>query len=92
MSRLAVRHQPSEKWAMTDRMSELRVSAKDLEGARVLSVDGVLDATTYVVLRDAIVKAGYEPTDMSPEDFSAFLHAEADRYAEAVKAAKIEPE
>ena len=42
--------------------------------------------------RDAIVKAGYEPTDMSPEDFSAFLHAEAERYAEAVKAAKIEPE
>jgi tripartite-type tricarboxylate transporter receptor subunit TctC len=42
--------------------------------------------------RDAIVKAGYEPTDMSPEDFSAFVHAEAERYAEAVKAAKIDPE
>ncbi len=41
---------------------------------------------------DAIVKAGYQPTDMSPQDFSAFLHAEAARYAEAVKAAKIEPE
>jgi anti-anti-sigma regulatory factor len=60
MSRLAVRHQPSEKWAMTDRMSELRVSAKDLEGARVLSVDGVLDASTYVALRDAIVKAALD--------------------------------
>jgi tripartite-type tricarboxylate transporter receptor subunit TctC len=42
--------------------------------------------------RDAIVKAGYQPTDMSPEEFSAFLRAEAARYAEAVKAAKIEPE
>ncbi len=41
---------------------------------------------------DAIVKAGYQPTDMSPQEFSAFLHAEAARYAEAVKAAKIEPQ
>jgi len=41
---------------------------------------------------DAIVKAGYQPTDMSPEEFTAFLHAEAARYAEAAKAAKIEPE
>ncbi len=41
---------------------------------------------------DAIVKAGYQPTDMSPEEFSSFLHAEFGRYAEAVKAAKIEPE
>jgi tripartite-type tricarboxylate transporter receptor subunit TctC len=43
-------------------------------------------------LANAIVKAGYEPTDMSPEEFAAFLHAEAARYAEAVKAAKIEPQ
>jgi tripartite-type tricarboxylate transporter receptor subunit TctC len=42
--------------------------------------------------RDAIMKAGYQPADMSPEEFTAFLHAEAARYAEAVKAAKIEPE
>jgi tripartite-type tricarboxylate transporter receptor subunit TctC len=41
---------------------------------------------------DAIEKAGYEPTDMSPAEFTAFLHAEAARYAEAVKAAKIEPQ
>ncbi len=60
MSRLAVRHQPSEKWAMTDRMSELRVRANDVEGARVLTVEGVLDATTYVVLREAIVKAALD--------------------------------
>ena len=41
---------------------------------------------------DALVKAGYQPTDMSPEEFAAFLHAEEARYAEAVKAAKIAPE
>jgi tripartite-type tricarboxylate transporter receptor subunit TctC len=41
---------------------------------------------------DAIEKAGYEPTDMSPPDFAAFLHAEVERYAEAVRAAKIEPQ
>jgi len=29
---------------------------------------------------------------MSPEEFVAFLHAEEARYAEAVKAAKVEPE
>jgi tripartite-type tricarboxylate transporter receptor subunit TctC len=42
--------------------------------------------------RDALVKVGYQPSDMSPEEFTAFLHAEVARYAEAAKAAKIEPE
>jgi tripartite-type tricarboxylate transporter receptor subunit TctC len=41
---------------------------------------------------EAIVKAGCEPTDMSPAEFTAFLHAEAERYAQAVKATKIEPQ
>jgi tripartite-type tricarboxylate transporter receptor subunit TctC len=40
----------------------------------------------------AIVKAGYEPSDMSPAEFGAFLHAEAKRYAQAVQAAHIEPQ
>ena len=43
-------------------------------------------------VRQSIVKVGYEPTDMSPEEFGVFLHAEAKRYAEAVRAAKIEPQ
>jgi tripartite-type tricarboxylate transporter receptor subunit TctC len=43
-------------------------------------------------VRDAIVRAGYEPADMSPGEFAAFLHAEAERYAQAVKAAKVEPQ
>jgi tripartite-type tricarboxylate transporter receptor subunit TctC len=43
-------------------------------------------------VRQGIVQAGYEPSDMSPAEFESFLHAEAGRYAEAVKAAKIEPQ
>jgi tripartite-type tricarboxylate transporter receptor subunit TctC len=43
-------------------------------------------------VREAIIRAGYVPTDMSPDAFAQFLHAEADRYAQAVKAAKIEPQ
>ena len=43
-------------------------------------------------VRQSIVKVGYEPTDMSPEEFGVFMHAEAQRYAEAVRAAKIEPQ
>jgi tripartite-type tricarboxylate transporter receptor subunit TctC len=56
-----------------------------------------LNAAIRAVLKDpavgdAIIKAGYEPSDMSPTEFAAFLHAEADRYAQAVTAAKIEPQ
>jgi tripartite-type tricarboxylate transporter receptor subunit TctC len=43
-------------------------------------------------VRQSIVQVGYEPTDMSPDEFGDFLHAEADRYAESVRAAKIEPQ
>jgi tripartite-type tricarboxylate transporter receptor subunit TctC len=43
-------------------------------------------------VRQGIVQAGYEPTDMSPAEFAAFLHVEAERYAQAVRAAKIEPQ
>ena len=43
-------------------------------------------------VRQSIVKVGYEPTDMSPGEFGVFMHAEAQRYAEAVRAAKIEPQ
>ncbi len=43
-------------------------------------------------VKHGIEVAGYEPTDMSPAEFGSFLHAEAERYAEAVKAAHIEPQ
>jgi tripartite-type tricarboxylate transporter receptor subunit TctC len=49
-------------------------------------------AVKIPAVRKGIEQAGYEPSDMSPEEFGAFLHAEADRYAQAVKAAKIEPQ
>ena len=39
-----------------------------------------------------VERSGYEPTDMSSAEFATFLRAEADRYALAVKAAKIEPQ
>jgi tripartite-type tricarboxylate transporter receptor subunit TctC len=42
--------------------------------------------------RGLIEQAGYEPTDMSPAEFAAFLHEEVERYAQAVQAAKIEPQ
>jgi tripartite-type tricarboxylate transporter receptor subunit TctC len=43
-------------------------------------------------VRKLIEQAGYEPTDMSPADFAAFLHEEVERYAQAVRAAKIKPQ
>ncbi len=42
---------------MAGRRSDLRVTASTVADARVLTVDGVLDDTTYIPLRDAIVKA-----------------------------------
>jgi anti-anti-sigma regulatory factor len=60
MSRPAARHLPDEKWVMTDRTSELRVSAKDVDDARVLTLVGVLDASTYIELRDTIIKAALD--------------------------------
>lgn len=41
-------------------------------------------------VHQSIVLAGYEPVDMSPAEFAAFLHAETQRYAQAVRAANIE--
>jgi tripartite-type tricarboxylate transporter receptor subunit TctC len=52
----------------------------------------VREAVKIPSVRHGIEVAGYEPSDMSPAEFEAFLHAEVDRYAQAVKAAKIEPQ
>jgi len=43
-------------------------------------------------VHQGVVQAGYEPTDMSPKEVADFLHVEAERYAQAVRAAKIEPQ
>jgi anti-anti-sigma regulatory factor len=45
---------------MVDRGSEVRIRAAVVADACVLTVDGVLDETTYVPLRDAIVKAALD--------------------------------
>jgi anti-anti-sigma regulatory factor len=39
---------------------ELRFNTTDVDDARVLTVDGVLDATTYLPMREAIVKAALD--------------------------------
>lgn len=43
-------------------------------------------------VRQAILLAGYQPTDMSPAEFAAFVRAETQRYAQAVRAARMEPQ
>lgn len=43
-------------------------------------------------IREFLVNGGYEPDGRSPEEFGKFVRAEAERYAEAVRAAKIKPE
>lgn len=52
----------------------------------------VRDVVKIPSVRASIVQVGYEPTDMSPAEFATFLRAEAERYAKAVRAAKIEPQ
>ena len=49
-------------------------------------------AVKIPAVRRGIEQAGYEPTDMSPSEVGAYLRDETQRYAEAVKAAKIEPQ
>jgi tripartite-type tricarboxylate transporter receptor subunit TctC len=43
-------------------------------------------------VRDAVTQAGYDPIDMSPAEFAVFLREETERYAQAVRAAGIEPQ
>lgn len=45
---------------MSGRRSELRITASTVTDARLLTIDGVLDDTTYVPLRDAVVKAALD--------------------------------
>jgi anti-anti-sigma factor len=45
---------------MSDRRSELAVSANTVGVAVVLTVTGTLDATTYLLLRDTIIKAALD--------------------------------
>jgi hypothetical protein len=49
-----------EEWIVAGHCSELRISASAVEHTKVLTVDGLLDETTYLPLRDAIVKAALD--------------------------------
>jgi hypothetical protein len=60
MSCPALRQPWDEEWVLAGQRSELRIAASTLEDTRVLTIDGLLDETTYVPLRDAIVKAALD--------------------------------
>jgi tripartite-type tricarboxylate transporter receptor subunit TctC len=61
--------------------------------AIVARLNGAVQAAVKIPsVRQGLYAAGYEPADMSPAEFGTFLHAEAQRYAEAARAAKIEPQ
>jgi hypothetical protein len=56
MSCPALRRSWDEEWIVAGQRSELRITASAVEDTRLLTIDGLLDATTYVPLRDSIVK------------------------------------
>jgi hypothetical protein len=60
MSCPALRQPPDEQWVVAGQRSELRIMASSVEDTRLLTIDGLLDGTTYVPLRDAIVKAALD--------------------------------
>lgn len=60
MSCPALRQPWDEEWVVAGQCSELRISASAVEQTRVLTVDGLLDETTYLPLRDFIVKAALD--------------------------------
>ena len=60
MSCPALRQPWDEQWILAGQRSELRVTASTVADARVLTLDGRLDGTTYVPLRDAIVKTALD--------------------------------
>jgi hypothetical protein len=63
MSRPALRHPSDEERVLPSGQSELRVGFTDIGAVRVLTLAGVLDATTYAPIRDSIVRAALEEPD-----------------------------
>jgi hypothetical protein len=55
-----VRQPRDEQWIMAGPRSELRITASSVADTRVLTIDGVLDDSTYIPLRDTIVKAALD--------------------------------
>jgi hypothetical protein len=60
MSCPALRQPWDEEWILAGQGGELRVIGSTVADARVLTLDGLLDGTTYVPLRDAIVKTALD--------------------------------
>ena len=60
MSCPAVRQPWDEQWIAVGQRSELRITACSVADTRVLTIDGVLDDSTYIPLRDTIVKAALD--------------------------------
>jgi len=60
MSCPALRQPWDEEWILAGQRSELRIIGSTVADARVLTLDGLLDGTTYVPLRDAIVKTALD--------------------------------
>jgi hypothetical protein len=56
----ALRQPWKEEWILAGPRSELRIMASAAQDTRVLTIDGLLDAATYVPLRDAIVKTALD--------------------------------
>jgi tripartite-type tricarboxylate transporter receptor subunit TctC len=61
------------------------------EVIKALSVQAIKSLESPRVL-DLIRKSGYEPYPKGPADFAELLHENAEQMAQAVKAAKIEPQ
>jgi STAS domain len=60
MSCPALRQPWDEQWIVAGQRSELAITASTVDDTRVLTIDGLLDESTYVPLRDAIVKAALD--------------------------------
>jgi hypothetical protein len=63
MSCPELREPRDEEWILAGHRSELRIGASAVAHTRVLTVDGLLDDTTYLPLRDAIVKVALDEPD-----------------------------
>jgi hypothetical protein len=60
MSCPALRQPSDDEWVVAGRQGDLRIRVTDADDARLLTLDGVLDAVTYSPLRDTIVKAALD--------------------------------
>jgi len=69
------------------------LSAKGTPRPVILKLNAVLTkALDTPQLKERIAELGSDPVHGSPEEFGAFIHAETVKWAEVVRAAKIQPE